>query len=159
MRDFMSHHIYKFKKVCPLLVVSLVILWPATVMASQANQAAVMMLTDLGLGAPFMISWTTIWFFAISGGLMANFLKLDIDQNFHFVYIAKPFIGTILAMAVVMYLNENVNPPDPAYAITALGTAIVGAPLTQGVLVYLTKTNIIEKVLNFFVGKYLGGNK
>lgn len=159
MHAFMNRHIYKFKKVCPLLVMGLVILWPATVMASQVNQAAIIMLTDLGLGAPFMISWTTIWFFAISGGLMANFVKLDIDQNLRFVYVAKPFIGTILAMAVVMYLNKKVDPPDPAYALTALGAAIIGAPLTQGVLVYLTKTNIIDKVLDYFVGKYLGGNK
>lgn len=88
---------------------------------------------------------------------MANFMKLDLDEKFHFVYLAKPFIGTILGVAVVMQLTKQVAQPNPAYALTALGVALIGAPLAQGALVYISTSNVLARFFDYLAGKFMGG--
>lgn len=157
MRTFITRHIYKFKNIYPYLLACLISLWPATVMASHVNTVLLVALSDLGLGVPFTVSWITIWFFALCGGLMANFMKLDLDEKFHFVYLAKPFIGTILGVAVIMQLTKRLAQPDPAYALTALGVALIGAPLTQGALIYISTSNVLTRFFDYLAGKFMGG--
>lgn len=145
---------YRLASLYPYLLVSLLMLWPLSAMAGTALDGFI---SDRGLQAPFLFSWFTIWFFAIGGGVMSNFVKLDVDKEFRAVYLAKPFIGILFSMSTVMYFNGDIDPPSSGLSIAALGAAFVGAPLMQGLLIYMTKTDFIPKLLASLQSKFMGG--
>lgn len=144
---------YKFKRIWVFLVVAWLCVLPASAIAGEA---ATQTLQSLGLQAPFLMSWITVWFFAIGGGVLSNFVKLDIDADLRWVYVAKPLMGILLAIAFIMYLNGEAEPPDPSFALAALGTAFVGAPLMQGALVYITKNNFLPALFDNIAKKFTG---
>lgn len=145
---------HKIAVIWPTLLAGLLAAWPFSAVAGIVVDD---LITGAGFQAPFLFSWFTIWFFAIGGGIMSNFVKLDVDKEFRAVYIAKPFIGILFSMSTVMYFNGEADPPGAGLAIAALGAAFVGAPLMQGLLIYMTKTDFIPKLLESLHKRLLGG--
>lgn len=144
---------YKFKHIWGFLVVAWLCVLPASAIAGIATTQT---LQSLGLQAPFLMSWITVWFFAIGGGVLSNFVKLDVDTDLHWVYVAKPLMGSLLSVSFIMYLNGEADPPDPSFALIALGTAFVGAPLMQGALIYITKSSFLPALFDSIAKKFTG---
>lgn len=149
---FQARH--RYSSIVLYLIGSLIMVWPISALAGATLDT---IFVETTLQAPFLFSWSTIWFFAIGGGVMSNFVKLDVDNELRAVYIAKPFIGILFSMSAVMYFNEDNNPPGTSLAIAALGAAFVGAPLMQGLLIYITKTDFLPKLFASIQKRILGG--
>lgn len=90
---------------------------------------------DYGMAAPFLLSWVTIWIFALAGGLGSLFFKIPaIDANFRYLLIAKPFLGLFGAMSLCLVMTAGKEPPEGVLAAYAFIAALASAPILQGVL-------------------------
>lgn len=92
-----------------------------------------------GLQAPFLISWLGVWVFALLGGLASGFIRIDdIDGRLRYPLIAKPLIGMVSGVAMVTYLNKNIEPPATDLVFWAFVASLCSTPIICGFLVFIS---------------------
>lgn len=92
-----------------------------------------------GVQAPFLISWFGVWVFALLGGLASGFIKIeDIDKRLRYPLFAKPLIGMVSGVAMVTYLNGNVEPPPSDLVFWAFVASLCATPIISGFLVFIS---------------------
>lgn len=97
-------------------------------------------MTELsGLSAPFLLSWLPFWVFCAFGGFASAFIMIDdIDRRLKYPFISKPLIGTMSGMAVVLYLNQNAEPPQSTLLFWGFIASLLSTPIVTGLLVFIS---------------------
>lgn len=110
-----------------------------------------------GLQAPFLISWLGVWVFALLGGLASGFIKIDdIDNRLRYPLISKPLIGMMSGVAMVSYINKNIEPPPTDLVFWSFVASLCSTPIITGFLVFISDqkrqnefyTQAKERILN-----------
>lgn len=97
------------------------------------------MIETSGLSAPFLLSWLPFWVFCAFGGLASAFIKIDdTDHRLRHPFIAKTLIGTMSGMAMVLYLNQNAEPPLSTLLLWGFITSLLSTPIITGFLVFIS---------------------
>ncbi len=133
----------KLKRLWWACLVALAASYPVSVVAAQslANTQA--------LTAPFLLSWTGVWVFAIGGGICAGFVRIaDVDVHFYAPMVAKAIIGTFSGVALCLLIDAFTNTQNGALAFFAYFASLFSAPLAGGVTVWLSKQKRIDNALN-----------
>ena len=127
----------RLKKRMLWVIAALLVLMSTALAQVVAAPAHAIAINSYGIPAPFLMSWTPIWFFSISGGIGASFLKIEeVDKNFHFVHFAKAFIGLTAGLALCLLVTDGAEPPEAIMSFYAFCASIGGAVLVQG-FIYL----------------------
>lgn len=99
------------------------------------------MLID-GLHAPFLISWLSVWVFALLGGFATSFIRInDIDNRLFYPFISKPLIGMTTGVAIAMMINGQAEPPPINLAFWAFFGSVCSTPILTGFLVFISDQN------------------
>lgn len=133
---FIGRHGLKLHKVT-LYVFAIVIGMTGVAVANVNAQGAetVIVLNQSGFSAPFLKSWTPVWIFAMAGGIGSMFFKIDdIDKNFRYLLIAKPFLGLFGALSLCLVMSTGDEPPKVALTAYAFLSALLSAPILQALL-------------------------
>lgn len=122
---------------------ALILVIMTTAMAAETTThitaQTVIVVNKYGMGAPFLISWLPVWIFAFAGGLGANFIKIpEIDKHFRYLMIAKPFLGLFGGIALCLLVSDGSEPPQIALTAYALISALLSAPILQGLIAVVT---------------------
>lgn len=96
----------------------------------------------LGLPAPFTISWSGVWLFALMGGIAASFIKIDdIDRHLRHPLLAKMSIGVTAGVVLAVFINQDTVPPPPTLIVWAFIGSVLSSPIVAGFLVYISNQN------------------
>ena len=97
-------------------------------------------MTDIsGLSAPFLLSWLPFWVFCAFGGFASAFIVIgDIDNRLKYPFISKPLIGMMSGVAMVLYLNQNAEPPPSTLLFWGFVTSLLSTPIITGFLVFVS---------------------
>lgn len=126
-------HIAIKKSGVVVMAVTLLLLTTSVALANEGD--TIIIINKYGIGAPFLTSWIPVWAFALSGGIGSTFFKIEaIDKHFRYLVIAKPFLGLFGAMALCLLLATGSEPPRTVLAFYAFISALLSAPLLQGLL-------------------------
>lgn len=99
----------------------------------------VIVVNKYGMTAPFLMSWSPVWIFVFAGAVGSSFFKLpDIDKNFSYLLIAKPFLGVFGGMALCLLLSDGSEPPEISLSAYGLVAALLSAPILQGLIAIVT---------------------
>lgn len=125
-----------------LWVFALIIVMMTGAMAADPTYIradTVIVMNKYGMGAPFLISWTPVWVFAMAGGIGANFIKIpEIDKHFRYLLLAKPFLGLFGGIALCLFISDGSEPPKVALTAYALISSLLSAPILQGAIAVAT---------------------
>ncbi|WP_105245456.1 hypothetical protein [Psychrobacter sp. Marseille-P5312] len=103
--------------------------------STSITAETVIVVNRYGMGAPFLVSWIPIWFFALAGGIGANFIKIpEIDKHFRFLMLAKPFLGVFGGISLCVLISDGSDPPQVAMTAYAFVASLLSAPLLQALL-------------------------
>lgn len=112
-------------------------------------EAHAVVLNAYGMPAPLLLSWSVIWMFAIAGGIGSLFFKVPaIDQHFRYLLVAKPFLGVFGAMSLCLVLTAGREPPEGILSAYAFISALLSAPILQGLLAVVSIPKNQAEVLN-----------
>jgi hypothetical protein len=136
--------LYK-KKIFVSLILLLFASYPLSALASEA-------VVKSNFTAPFLWSWSGAWIFAFAGACSSLFIKIDeIDENLRWIYFAKPFMGTFSAIAVGMFLVEDVTNPGPTLVFYSYFVGFCCSPILQGLMIKLSNEDVFNRIFNFFI--------
>lgn len=137
-------------------------LWWACIAALAASYpfsvwASSQIIESRVLPAPFLLSWTGVWVFAIAGGLCAAFVKIpEIDIRFYYPSLAKALIGIFSGVALSLFIDVFTDTQSGALPIFALLAGLFSAPLVAGTQVWISNQKRINKTLNQMAHKRTG---
>ncbi|MDD2944904.1 MAG: hypothetical protein PHG15_03640 [Acinetobacter sp.] len=133
------------KKKLLTLIALLFISYPLSAWAGQV-------VVNSNLTPPISWSWLNAWIFAFAGGCSSLFIKVEeIDKNVRLIYLAKPFMGTFSAIAVGMFLVEDVNAPGPTLVFYCYFVALCCSPIIQGLLIKLSEKGALDGIFGYFI--------
>lgn len=132
---FLKDHCIKLHKLALLAFAIIIAMMTVAVANVDVNVEKVVVLNQSGFSAPFLRSWTPIWVFAMAGGIGSMFFKIDdIDKNFRYLLIAKPFLGLFGALTLCLIVTDGNEPPKVALTSYAFLSALLSAPILQALL-------------------------
>ena len=133
----------KLRRLWWACLVALVASYPFSVVAAQK------LVDPHALTAPFLVSWTGVWVFAVGGGICAGFVRIaDVDVNFYLPMVAKVFLGTFSGVALCLLIDAFTSTESGALAFFAYFASLFSAPLAGGTTVWLSKQRRIDNALN-----------
>lgn len=104
-------------------------------------------LLNRGFHPPILLSWSSVWVFAIFGALASLiFQPLDVERRYMTNKPAKVFLGFVLGLAVAVAYDSAVNPSGFAVFV-AFVTAMLSTPISYGLYLYVSKEGKVGELI------------
>lgn len=106
-------------------------------------------LNHWGVTAPFLMSWIPIWIFSVIGGVGSIFVKVgNIDSQFRWLYVAKPYLGVLGGLSLCIAMTDGRDPPEVILIAYAGMSSLLAAVILQFFIVLLSNPKNSLKIVN-----------